>query len=64
MKKHCGECKQYKEVYGQYEIEYEAVEETVERRDLLVEGKEKLDDLDIVGVVLCKECYECFEGEK
>jgi len=63
VKKICCRCGQLKVVYGHYERDYESVDDLPDE-ELLWEGKRKtLDDIDIVGLPLCKECFEMDDDE-
>lgn len=63
MKKKCGVCGETKEVAGYVERDYEAVKH-IPHKDLLVEGKDPLLDDDLVGIPICKECYDELSGEE
>jgi hypothetical protein len=61
IKKKCGYCGKLKEVYGQEEIEFDG-NRPIPKRELLTKAKGRLHDGDIVGLPICRECYENLGG--
>jgi len=57
MEKTCGWCGKTKKVYAYKEVDYEEVQHLAINA-LLIDGKEPLREDDVVGVPICKECYE------
>lgn len=63
VKKICCECGQLKEVYGHYERDYERVSNLPDEKLLWEGNRRTLEDIDIVGLPLCKECFEADDDE-
>jgi len=64
MKK-CGICGLLKQVYAYQERDWEEVRDLIPKRDLLIQNDKKpMRPDDVVGVPICKECYEEQQGEK
>jgi len=56
--KKCACCGQTKPVYAYSERDFEDVEDYVLKEDLLIEGSNRpLADNDVVGLPICRECF-------